>query len=166
MNKSLRPLLAVTVVLIAVVGFAVERFVALRALENQKKLLQAELDGAAKLYSEYPAMFGTSGMRPAKSLPLKMLAQQVAKDRKVEIGSLSESQRQADRGVQEHLVHLRLTRVPHANLARLLGDIETLDPGARAKELHVRPSRETTGVYEEAEVVLARLVPAEEVRKP
>jgi hypothetical protein len=139
--------------------FAVERAASAVLLERERTAAARDLAAAADLAKRHPRLFErASGTESDTSL--KAFVQESAAKREVTIGFLSESEREMERGRRELQVLVRLTQARHGNLVRFLGDVEEEGAGARVREIHVRPSREDSQVYEEAEIVLAKAVAA------
>jgi hypothetical protein len=149
---------------VAAGGFAADRYGAARAAREEREDAQRSLEKAVSLAAEHPRAFGPQAILPATDSALKTLAQEFAAGRNVTIGYLTESERETDKGRRERQVLVRLVNPGHPNLILFLQDLETRGGGARVKEIHVRPSREIPDAYEEAEIVLSKIV-AEE-KKP
>jgi hypothetical protein len=90
-------------------------------------------------------------------MPLKTLVRELGSRWKLGIGYLTESDKDAGRGRREKQVLVRLTGAPHENLVNFLMEVERDSGGAVLKEVHLRPSEEATGVYQEVEAVISAL---------
>jgi hypothetical protein len=150
----------------AAVGVALDRAAAARTVSADRENLRRQLEQSMLMARKHPKVFGAGVVPPSRDFSLKSLAQEAATARGVTIGYLTENDREADRGRRERQVLLRVTQATHANLVRFLQDLESQGAGARVKEIHARPSRETPDTYEEAEIVLSRWAPSVEEKKP
>jgi hypothetical protein len=154
--------LALMVVLLSVAGataFLVDRVAASRAAAMERDAALADLEASFKLAARHPRAFGPRSQASGDSA-LKTLAQETARARGVTIGFLSESDREAEKGRRERQVIVRLVDTPHPGLVWFLSDLEEQGLGTRVKELHLRPSKDGQ-TYEEAEIVLSKIVPGE-----
>ncbi|HEX7900580.1 MAG TPA: hypothetical protein VF950_22635 [Planctomycetota bacterium] len=156
MRKTAVYLSTSCLLLVAGAGFAIERGLAHSTTRAARSAAVTELAEALKLAAKHPGAFGAAGLAPGESA-LKALAQDMATQRGLSIGFLSESEREAERGRQERQVIVRLVHPAHGSLVRFLGDLEAQGGGAKIKEIHVRPSTTRADHYEEAEVVVARV---------
>lgn len=98
-------------------------------------------------------------------VPLKALVQNTARKHGLRIAFLSEMEREAGKGVRERLVSARFSGSPHSKFVLFLLDLEKEGAGAKVKELHLRPSKDTSDVYQDGEIVFSKLFAAPE-KKP
>jgi hypothetical protein len=163
------PVLILTSMIAAAIAagiYAANRFTTDRNARDQRIDAQEQLQTAMRLADEYPRAFGPQASSPASESPIKTLAQEFATSRGVTIGYLSESERDANKGKRERQVLIRLVNASHPNLVHFLEDLESRGCGARIREIHVRPSRVISDAYEEAEVVVSKVVRAAEGKTP
>jgi hypothetical protein len=111
---------------------------------------------ARRIVDRHPQAFG-SARSGSGEVSLKAIVQEAAGKHGVPIASLSEIEREAGKGRRERQVVTRLVRAEHPKLVAFLGDLEEKGGGAKVKELHLRPSKDQTGFYEEVEVILSRI---------
>ncbi len=111
---------------------------------------------AQRIVDRHPQAFG-SARAAGVEVSLKTVVQEAAGKHGVPIASLSEVEREAGKGRRERHVVTRLVRAEHPKLVAFLSDLEEKGGGAKVKELHLRPSKDQTRVYEEAEVTLSRI---------
>jgi len=163
MKRLALPFVLAGTVLAGAAAFATERGLAWIAAREARKAAHLEIEDALRLAARHPTAFGMQVT--AGESPLKSLAQETAVRRGLHIGALSESERELDRDRRERQVVVRVIDAPHAEFVRFLDDLEAQGAGARVKEIHLRPSETRNGAYEEAEVVLSRVMAAEE-KKP
>jgi len=152
--------------LIATGGFALNRYAAARNARGARESAQRDLEKAVKIAAEHPRSFGPEAVPAQTGAALKSLAQGLATSRGVTIGYLTENDREADKGRRERQVMIRLVSPGHQNLVLFLQDLESRGGGAKVKELHLRPSKDVTDAYEEAEVILSKTAPVAEEKKP
>ena len=146
-------------VLLAVLGtaaLAADRFLAARSARARLEETAADYAKAARLAGDHADFFARKGTSPHDSI-LKTLAREAGQKRGLNIAYLSESEREAGKGLKERQVTVRLVQATHPALVLYLDEVERGGAGARVKEIHLRPSAETTNAYEEAEVVFAKL---------
>ena len=152
-------------VVLASGGFATDRFLVSRLVRQNRESAQRDLERAVFLISQHPGAFGWKGERQDEG-SLKTVAQESAARQGVTIGYLSENERDTEKGRRERQVIIRLANAPHPNLIHFLQELEHRGTGAWIKEIHVRPSRENSDSYEEAEIVLSKASAAPEEKKP
>lgn len=150
--------------IMAVGVWSTERYLALRRTEEARNRAAREIEGALSLVRKHPTAFGAGTGLPTDS-SMKALVQETAASRGVAIAYLSETERDVQKGHRERQTLVRVAQVPHRNLVHFLEDLERGAIGARVKEIHLRPSKSTSDLYEEAEVVLSRFV-AQHGEKP
>jgi len=126
----------------------------LRSAERDRFL--ARLSEAQTLFARHPDLFQGGPGAPAGDLPLKSVLQAASQKHGLQLGFLSEADKEAGKGKREKQVSARLVRAPHAKLVPFLADLEAVGAGSVVKELHLRPSKDLSDVYEEAEVVFSR----------
>jgi hypothetical protein len=154
-------------VLAALLGsgwFAVESLLALQLRDRERERVVGRLVEARTLIARNPELFAADP-RPASDLALKGLIQEAAARQGLQVGFLSETEKESGKGRREKQVSARLVRAPHAKLVPFLADLESRGQGALVKELHFRPTKELSDHYEDVEVLLARLAAAPE-KKP
>ena len=156
MRRTALVLASALLVLLGSAAFAVERGLAASRSREAREAAVAELAETLALAAKHPGAFGGPAPKAGESA-LKTLAQQASARRSLTLAYLSESEREAEKGRVERQVTLRLVAPGHAALVGLLQDLERDGAGARVKEIHVRPSPERSDLYEDAEIVLARL---------
>lgn len=159
MKRLALPFALAGTVLAGAAAFATERGLAWAAAREARLAAHREIEDALRLAARHPNAFGIQAA-PGES-SLKSLAQETAARRGLQIGALSESERELDRGRRERQVVVRVVDAPHAELVRFLDDLEAQGAGAKVKEIHLRPSETRNGAYEEAEVVVSRVVTVE-----
>ena len=127
--------------------------------QRQAELYQGhvgKLAQAVAMAARHPSLF-EEGDRSAGEGSLKNLVKNIAREKGLEIAFLSENEKEAGKGKRERQVTARLVRAPHEKLVRFLAELEELGSGAKVKELHLRPSKETTDTYQDAEVIFAKV---------
>lgn len=140
-------------------AFAVDAGIACHLAERERDGVVLRVEEAHRLLVRHPEVFGrAAGIQ--ETLPLKGLLQEVATREGVAVGFLSETERDAGQGRRERQAAARLVGAEHGKLVRMLVDLEARGGGARVKELHLRPSKDVTAIYEEVEIVFARDYPA------
>jgi hypothetical protein len=143
------------VAVLAAGGFAWNRWTKVGEMRESASRREEDLRRAVRLACDRPELFGERGSS-LNLKPLKALVQEAAAQCQVAIGFVSESEREVERDRQERQVMLRLVGTAHGNLVRFLGHLEKEGGGARLRELHLRPSKEVTDLYDEAEIVLVK----------
>ena len=165
MKGSLFVLTLIALAVAAAGGFAADRYSAARTAREERDEAQRALEKAVRLAAEHPRAFGPHAVAPSSGESgLKTLAQEFATSRNVTIGYLTESERESEKGRRERQMIIRLVNAGHPNLILFLQDLENRGGGAKVREIHVRPSREITDAYEEAEIVVSKFAPEE--KKP
>jgi len=147
--------------------FAADRGFSAFVRERERDQSLSKLIEARTLVTRHPEIFKEDGMRQGGNQPLKPLLQESGTKHGLLVGFLSESEKEAGKGKRESQVSARLIRTPHEKLVRFLADLETRGSGALVKEIHLRPSKEVSDTYEDAEIVYSRAIAVEEpVKKP
>ena len=142
--------------LIAASWFLADRFFAAESVTAKRDRVVAELCEAQALAFRFPHAFG--GNDPADTnRPLKGLVQESGRKRSIRIAFLSETEKEVGKGHRERQVSIRVVGAGHSNLVFFLADLEREGAGARVKELHLRPSKKATDVYQDAEVIFSRI---------
>jgi hypothetical protein len=154
----LASVLIIALLAIATAGFfALDRYRTWKIFRARSEALQGQLQKAVKLVQEHPRAFGSrGGTHAADTASLKNFAQETSTKLNITLGYLSENERVAGKGGRERQVIVRLVNAGHSNLVRFLEEMERVG-GARVKELHLRPSREISDGYEEAEIVFSKI---------
>jgi hypothetical protein len=155
-----RPGLPLALAALALLGsalLAADRFSSAQATRERREEAARDLARAMELSNRHPRAFGAQASAESDSA-LKTLVQESAKNRGVTIGFLSESERDAEKGRRERQVLVRLVNADHRNVVFYLQDLEEHGSGAKVKELHLRPSRDQVDAYEEAELVLSKVI--------
>jgi hypothetical protein len=143
--------------------FALRSALAENEARSSRDLALEELRGARALASRH--IVG-AGMPVSGPLVLKTFLQEMAQKQGIAVAFLSESERDLGKGRHERQVLARMVQADHARLVPFLGGLEAHGGGARLKELHLRPSKSDSAVYEEVEIVLSHVSEAEPGRKP
>jgi hypothetical protein len=149
----------------AAAWFAADRAFQAVVRERERDLTVSKLVEARTLMARHPELFKEENPSPAGLVPLKPLLQEAGTKHGLLVGFLSESEKDAGKGRRECQVSARLVRAPHAKLVHFLADLEGRGSGALVKEIHLRPSKEVSDIYEEAEIVYARAVMVPEAGK-
>jgi hypothetical protein len=163
-----RPAAALVASFIAVLAsgtFVLNRCEASRHVHEDKDSARNNLQHALSLIAQHPGSFGWKG-ESSIGESLKAVAQESAARQGVTIGYLAENEHDTDKGRRERQVIIRLTNASHSNLVHFLQDLERRGTGAWIKEIHVRPSREISEAYEEAEIVVSKAAATTEEKKP
>lgn len=137
-------------------AFLVDSLIACRIASDRRDRAAAKLNEARSLARSAPSVFAQAPTRRS-GMPLKTLVRELGSRWKLGIGYLSESDKDAGRGRRERQVLVRLMGAPHENLVNFLKEVERDSGGALVKEVHLRPSEEATGVYQEVEAVFSAL---------
>jgi hypothetical protein len=142
-------------------GVALDRWMFSCSAREARGKAHAELEAASRLTRLHPGAFGQAGSHPGVR-SLKGLVQEAATQRQVQIASLSESEREVSRGRREHQVLVRIENARHIHLLEFFSQLEANAGGGRIREIRLRPSTGTPDTYEDAEVVVAKILPAQE----
>ncbi|MBE7461896.1 MAG: hypothetical protein HS116_00255 [Planctomycetes bacterium] len=164
MKRSRAAVLAASVVLTLSAAWALDRYGALSAEKERFEARVQELGTARKLLTLYPQALSGGGARldpPA----LKSLVQQRGAKHGIALVYLTESDKEAGKGLRERQVVARGVGVPHTKWVAFLAEIESAGSGATFKELRLKPSTTENGVYSEAEAVLAYRWPHEPAKQ-
>ncbi|MCK6498651.1 MAG: hypothetical protein L6Q38_04135 [Nitrospira sp.] len=140
---------------VSAAAFAVDRYLAFAKGEAELEERIAALQDAKEIYQQASGAFGAA-TAPTEDLPLKPLVQKAGAEAKVRLNYLSETEKDLGKGVHERSVVARTSDVPHATLVAFLAALEARGDGARIKELRLKPSKTQSGIYQDAECVLAR----------
>ena len=152
------------VALLASAGFLVDGALAANARLRTRDAALRKLREARALALRHPTVFrGESA--PSQDVPLKALVQKSARKHGLRIAFLSEAEREAGKGVRERQVSVRFTGSPHSKFVLFLLELEEEGAGAKVKELHLRPSKDTSDVYQDGEIVFSKFLAAPE-KKP
>lgn len=143
--------------------FAVEGFLRMQARARERDEVVRKLVEARSLIARHPAIFERDA-KPAADIALKSLVQEAATKHGLTVGFLAESEKEAGKGKRERQVSARLVRAPHSRIVPFLAELEGRGEGAIVKELHLRPSKDLSDTYEDAEIILARLRTIEEAK--
>jgi hypothetical protein len=136
--------------------YTVEGLLSARLRGAERDRFVARLSEAQALLARHPDIFRGGAGAPAGDLPLKTVLQDASTKHGLQLGFLSEADKEAGKGRREKQVSARLVRAPHEKIVPFLADLEALGAGSVVKELHLRPSKEQSDLYEEAEVVFSR----------
>jgi len=134
---------------------ALERYSAYAPVQAQAELRQVQTEEAQRIGVAYPDAFGAQ----AVPMPLKSTVQAAVARHGVSVTFLAESEKDLGKGLRERNVIARLVNVPQAKLVAFLADMEA-QGGARVKELQLKPAKDRSGSYEEAEAVVSQLTAA------
>jgi hypothetical protein len=137
--------------------FATEEWLAAETRLRERDLAISTLSEARMLFARHPELFQGSGGFFGSEVALKALLQESSTQHGLQLGFLSEADKEAGKGKRERQVSARLVRAPHGSLIPFLADLEARGAGAVIKELHLRPSKDVSGTYEDAEVVFSRM---------
>ena len=137
--------------------FASEELLAARARLRERDQAIHSLSEAQILFARHPELFRGSGGLIGSDVALKTLLQESSTQHGLQLGFLTEADKEAGKGKRENQVSARLVRTPHAKLVPFLADLEARGAGAVIKELHLRPSKDVSRTYEDAEVVFSRI---------
>lgn len=134
--------------------FALRSAMAAEAARSSKDSAFRDLRDAKRLTGlhSFGGTLGRSG-----PLPLKTLVQEAAQTGGITVAFLSESERDLGMGRREKQILARLVQAEHGKLVPFLARLEEEGGGAMVKEIHLRPSKNATAFYEEAEIVLSHL---------
>ena len=146
--------------LLGAAWFAVDRGISARLRERERDQAAQKLTEARTLLARHPELFKTGTSPGATDVALKTLLQNSGTTHGLLVGFLSESEKEAGKGKREKQVSARLVRPPHDKLVRFLADLEARGSGALIREIHLRPSKDTSDIYEEAEIVYSRVTAA------
>lgn len=141
---------AVLLLVLGSAAFAADRAFSARLAAGRRDAFVARLAQAALLadrQGEAPKAMGEGS--------LKALVQELATREGLSIAFLSEGEKEAGKGKRERQVSVRLVGAEHAKLVGFLAELEGRGGGAVVKELHLRPSKDLTAIYQDAELVLA-----------
>ena len=125
-----------------------ERDQAVRALSEARRLLASRARDRSG-----------AGAQAGSEVGLKALVESESASSGLALGFLSEAEKEAGKGRRERQVSARLLRTPHEKLVRFLAALEAKGAGAVVKELHLRPSKEDSGTYEDVELTYSRVGP-------
>lgn len=167
------------IVILSLLGggwFASEELLATRARLRERDQAIRSLSEAQILFARHPELFRGSGGLTSSEVALKTLLQEASTQHGLQLGFLTEADKEAGKGKREKQVSARLVRTPHEKLVPFLADLEARGAGAVIKELHLRPSKDVSRTYEDAEVVFSRItlsgsspsssLPAQKEQKP
>ena len=159
-NRSPWPPFVVALAVLVCAALAADRYFASRFSAKAVESVLADLREARAMVERSPASFGTPPPVGAQ-VALKSSIQQTGARYGLSVASLSESEKDAGQGRREKQAVARLVNPAHNKIVPFLDELERVG-GARVRELHLRPSRETAGTYQEVELVLARPLAIEE----
>jgi hypothetical protein len=159
-NRSPWPPFIVALAALVCAALAIDRYIASRVSAKAVESAVSDLREARLLVEQNPASFGTPPPTGAQ-MALKAAIQQTGARYGLSVAFLSESEKDAGQGRREKQAVARLVNPAHNKIVPFLDELERIG-GARVRELHLRPSRETTGLYQEVELVLARPLGTEE----
>jgi hypothetical protein len=151
----------VALAFLASAALAVDRYLAVHFSKRAVESALTDVREARAQVERNPASFGTPPPAAAQSA-LKSIIQQTGARYGITVAFLSEGDKDAGQGVREKQAVARLVVASHGKLVPYLDELERVSGGARVRELHLRPSRDTNGVYQEVEFVLARPLATEE----
>lgn len=132
--------------------FAVERYTAYLPVSAEAGLRQVQLEEAQRMATAYPDAFGNR----AEEVNLKATVQAAVARQGISVTYLSESEKDLGKNLREYSVLTRAVNVPHAKLVTFLAELEAKGGGAHIKEIHLKPSKSHSEVYEEAETVVSK----------
>lgn len=138
------------------VYFAADRYFAQRDMNERLNASLAEVHGALDLAARHPKVFA---QKNGEAADLKKIVQASGTRHGVAVVYLNETERESGDKMNERNVVVRIVNVPHPNFVQFLAEIERLGQGARFKDIRMKPSDERTGVYQEAEAILALRTP-------
>jgi len=137
--------------------FAVAELLSARAAGTERESWVRKVSEAKVLLSRHPDVFKPTASRTPSDVSTKAIFQESSVRHGLQLEFLSEAERDGGKGKRERLLSARFVRAPHDKLVLFLGEVEARGGGAFLKEIHLRPSKEVSDLYEEAEVVLSRL---------
>jgi len=154
MNSSRAWLLSLAALSALGAGVAVvDRYLVYSEVRRQLAERLAEVQTAWTMQSTPPELVAATKGH-AQGQDLKALVQREISRHGIPVIYLNDSERELGKDVKERNVVTRALNVPHAKLVAFLGALEAQGAGAKVKELRLKPAKEQSGVYEEAESVL------------
>lgn len=136
--------------------YAVESALSSRLRSAERDRFVGRLSEAQALLDRHPDLFRGISVS-AGDLPLKTILQDSSTKHGLQLGFLTEADKEAGKGRREKQVSARLVGAPHEKLVPFLAELEARGGGSVVREIHLRPSKDQTALYEEAEVVFARV---------
>lgn len=138
-------------------GLALDRAFAAGRAREARDAAVGDLRKATALAAKHPGSFGAQASA-AGGEALKQLVQGSASLHSLLVAFLSENVKETGKHERERQVTARLTGANHRKLVAFLDDLERRGNGARVRELHLRPSPESSEAYQEVEIILAKRV--------
>jgi hypothetical protein len=139
--------------------YAAESILSCRLQSGERDRFVAKLAEAEALLARHPDIFTRNAVATG-DLPLKSILQDSSTKHGLQLGFLTEAEKEAGKGRREKQVSARLVRASHDKFIPFLAELEARGTGAVVRELHLRPSKDQSAVYEEAEVVFTRVYSA------
>jgi len=139
--------------------FSADRYFAQKETNERLQASLAEVNDAQELAARHPKVFA---QKSGDAADLKKIVQASGAKHSVAVVYLNETERESGDKMNERSVVVRVVNVQHPNFVRFLAEIEQLGQGARFKDIRMKPAEDRTGVYQEAEAVLALRMPRAE----
>jgi hypothetical protein len=140
---------------LAAMLLAVDRYDAYAEANSDLEAVLRSLARARALRGDQPGAFLVEHEHGAGKEGLKSLVQTCGTNLGLGLAYLSETEREAGKGIWERQVHCRLVGVPHEKLVAFLTSLEAAGHGAKLKEIRLKPAKDSGSVYEEAEALVA-----------
>ena len=136
-------------------ALALDRYAAYAQGSSRLDATLESLAASRALRETHPLVFSTSQAAGSGKDRLKALVQDCGAKQGLGIAYLSEAEREVGKGAMERQVVCRAVGVPHDKLVKFLASLEAQGEGAKIKEIRLKPAKEKSGIYEEAEAVVA-----------
>jgi len=157
-SPSRGPVLFVVVSVLVAVAFAADRYLAYRAAREERDASVAQLETALGLLKAHAEDFDANATK-GKRVGLKTLVQESGARSGVTLVYVTESEKEAGKGLRERSVTARMGAVRQEKLVAFLSDVEDRGGGAKVRELRLKPDKAQSGLYQAAECVVSLRVP-------
>jgi hypothetical protein len=161
-----RPRLTSWTVILGLLGalwFGADAALGARLALRERDRSEEKVREAYQLGTRHSDLF-SGALHSSGDVPMKTLVQEAATKEGIQIAFLTESDKDMGKGKKEKQISARFVRSPHAKLVSFFADIEARGGRAKVKELHLRPSKEQTDAYEEAEILYSRITRSPEAK--
>jgi hypothetical protein len=164
-SPSRGPVLFVVAIVLVAAAFAVDRYLAYRAAREERDASVEQLGAALGMLKGHPEDFGNRA-GSARRVGLKTLVQESGARSGVTLVYVTESEKEAGKGLRERSVTARMGAVRQEKLVAFLSDVEERGGGAKVRELRLKPDKAQSGLYQAAECVVSLRVPGAKESAP